>query len=272
MNIQQSRIDEICQQLELNGILSSYNNIAQSAANNTSTTYTDFLEQILSEELSYRKIRSRQMLLKTAGFPYIKTLEQFDFQNNPGVPKKIIRELFSLSFIARKENIVLLGPSGLGKTHIAIALGYAATQAGIRVRFVSASELLMNLEIAAKQDRIKDALNRIISHSKLLIIDELGYLPINKIQANYLFQIISKRYENNSIIITSNLNFGLWDQTLADDKTLTAALLDSLLHHSHILQFKGDSYRLKEKIKSGVMYDVKQHNDEGNLLAQGDQF
>jgi len=230
MNLQSERIDYLCTYLELNGILQSYLSIAQHAANKADT-YTDFLENILDEECKTRKLKGRQMLLKTAGFPYVKTLEQFDLSYNPGIPKAAIKELFSLTFIERKENIILLGPSGVGKTHIAIALGYAATQAGIRVRFVSAADLLLNLEIAAKQDRLKDAMRRVVGHSKLLIIDELGYLPINKIQANYLFQIVAKRYENHSIIISSNLNFGQWDQTLADDKTLAAALLDRLLHH-----------------------------------------
>ena len=253
MNLQHERIDNFCQQLELNGVLQSYSNIAQNSANNNES-YTDFLEKILEEELSIRKFKGKQMLLKTAGFPYIKTFEQFDLSYNPGIPKAAIKELFSLTFVERKENIVLLGPSGVGKTHIAIALGYAATQAGIRVRFVSAADLLLNLEIAAKQDRLKDAMRRVVGHSRLLIIDELGYLPINKVQANYLFQLVAKRYENNSIIISSNLNFGQWDQTLADDKTLTAALLDRLLHHSHVLHFKGGSYRLKDKVKSGSIF------------------
>lgn len=253
MNLQHERIDNLCQQLELNGVLQSYSNIAQNSANNNES-YTDFLEKILEEEWSIRKFKGKQMLLKTAGFPYIKTFEQFDLSYNPGIPKAAIKELFSLTFVERKENIVLLGPSGVGKTHIAIALGYAATQAGIRVRFVSASDLLLNLEIAAKQDRLKDAMRRVAGHSRLLIIDELGYLPINKVQANYLFQLVAKRYENNSIIISSNLNFGQWDQTLADDKTLTAALLDRLLHHSHVLHFKGGSYRLKDKMKSGSVF------------------
>ena len=253
MNLQHERIDSFCQQLELNGVLQSYSNIAQNSANNNES-YTDFLEKILEEEWSIRKFKGKQMLLKTAGFPYIKTFEQFDLSYNPGIPKAAIKELFSLTFVERKENIVLLGPSGVGKTHIAIALGYAATQAGIRVRFVSAADLLLNLEIAAKQDRLKDAMRRVVGHSRLLIIDELGYLPINKVQANYLFQLVAKRYENNSIIISSNLNFGQWDQTLADDKTLTAALLDRLLHHSHVLHFKGGSYRLKDKVKSGSIF------------------
>lgn len=254
MSLQPLRLQTLCEQLELHGVLSSYSNIAQNAAHKQ-LSFTDFLEQILEEELSVRKLKGRQMLLKTAGLPYVKTLEQFNLTYNPGIPKSAIKELFSLSFIERKENVVLLGPSGVGKTHVAIALGYAATQAGIRVRFVSAADLLLNLETAARQEKLKDAMRRVTGHSKLLIIDELGYLPINKIQANYLFQVVAKRYENNSIVITSNLNFGQWDQTLAEDKTLTAALLDRLLHHSHIIQFKGDSYRLKEKIKSGVLHN-----------------
>ena len=259
MSLQSVRLQTLCEQLELNGILSSYSTIAQNAANNQHT-FTDFLEHILEEERSIRALKGRAMLLKTAGLPYVKTLEQFDLTYHPGIPKSAIKELFSLSFIERKENVVLLEPSGVGKSHIAIALGYAATQAGIRVRFVSAADLLLNLETAARQEKIKDAMRRVTGHSKLLIIDELGYLPINKTQANYLFQVVAKRYENNSIVITSNLNFGQWDQTLAEDKTLTAALLDRLLHHAHILQFKGGSYRLKDKIKAGVLYEGNKDN------------
>ena len=236
--------------------MSCYDNLALNAIEEQKS-YADYLEDILQEEIKYKKSKSRQMLLKTAGLPYIKTFAQFDMQYNPETPSKSLKEIFSLSFIERKENIVLLGASGLGKTHIAIALGYAATQAGIRVRFVSAADLLLNLEIAAKQDKLKDAMRRVAGHSKLLIIDELGYLPINKIQANYLFQIVAKRYEQSSIVITSNLNFGQWDRTLANDKTLTAALLDRLLHHSHIIQFKGDSYRLKGKINAQDIHNEK---------------
>lgn len=252
------------QRLELHGIASSYANLSQSAANNE-LSYVDFLEKLLEEEHNVRKLKGRQMMLKTAGFPYIKTLEQFDLQYNVGIPKKAINELFSLSFIERKENVVILGPSGLGKTHIAISLGYAATQAGIRVRFTSAADLLLNIETAAQQGKLKDSIRRVAGHSKLLIIDELGYLPISKIQANYLFQIVAKRYENASIVITSNLNFGQWDQTLAEDKTLTAALLDRLLHHAHILQFKGSSYRLRNKFKSGLIEHEKMEDKAVNI-------
>jgi len=251
MNMQSERIQALCERLGLNGIITSYSNIAQAAANEKQS-YADFLEKILEEEDSIRKTNGKKMLLRMASFPYVKTYEQFDLQFNIGIPQSAIKELFSLSFVERKENVVILGPSGLGKTHIAIALGYAAVQSGIKVKFISAADLLMNIEIAAKQDKLKEAMKRVVSHYKLLIIDELGYLPISKVQANYLFQVIAKRYERGSILVTSNLNFGQWDQTLADDKTLTAALLDRLLHHAYILQFKGNSYRLKNKLKSGI--------------------
>lgn len=194
------RLQILCEQLELHGILSSYSTIAQNAAHNQ-LSFTDFLEKILEEELIVRKFKGRQMLLKTARLPYIKTLdiktlEQFDLTYNPGIPKSAIKELCSLCFIERKENVVLLGLSGVEKTHIAIALRYAATQAGIRMRFVNVADLLLNLETAARQAKIKDAMRRATRHSKLLIIHELGYLPINKIKTNYLFQVIAKRYEN----------------------------------------------------------------------------
>jgi DNA replication protein DnaC len=252
MNIQLERLEFLCQELSLNAVASCCSNLAQESAKDEQT-YVGYLEKVLEEEYRLKKSKARDMLIKTAGFPYVKTLDQYDMKFNAGTPKKAINELFSLGFIERKENVVILGPSGLGKTHIAISVGYAAAQAGIRVRFISAADLLATIENAIKHDRLKDCMRRLTSYSKLLIIDELGYLPINKSQANYLFQIIAKRYENGSILITSNLNFGQWDQTLGNDKTLTAALLDRLLHHSHILQLKGKSYRLKDKIKSGIV-------------------
>lgn len=252
MSTQCNTIDNLCESLNFSGIISCYNNIAETAAKEQKT-YLTFLEEILKEENSFRVNRSKSMLLKTAGFPYIKTLEQFDLNFNKTIPRKLIQQLFSLTFIERKENIVILGASGLGKTHIAIALGYATTQAGYKVRFISAADLLTYLETAKKQDKLKDCMRRLTTHYRLLIIDELGYLPVNKEQANLLFQVIAKRYENFSTLITSNLNFGEWDKTLGNDKTLTAALLDRLLHHSHIMQFKGKSYRLKDKQKSGLI-------------------
>ena len=148
---------------------------------------------------------------------------------------------------------MLLGPSGTGKTHIAVALGYAATQAGIKVRFITAADLLMILTTAHRQNQLGEALKRFVNPYRLLIIDEIGYLPMSREQANLFFQVIAKRYERGSLIVTSNLPFGQWDQTFADDATLTAAMLDRLLHHAHVVPIQGDSFRLRDKRRAGLM-------------------
>ena len=165
----------------------------------------------------------------------------------------MVNELATLSFIERKENVVLLGPSGVGKTHIACALGYQAVQAGIKTRFISASDLILQLTIAQRQDKYKQVMQRAVLAPRLLIIDEIGYLPFNAQEAKLLFEVIAKRYEKGSVILTSNLPFGQWGQIFANDTALTSAMLDRVLHHSHIVQIKGESYRIKEKKQAGLM-------------------
>ena len=193
------------------------------------------------------------MLTRVAGFPAIKTLEAFDFAFATGVPRTQIHELASLSFIERIENVVLLGPSGTGKTHIAIALGYLATQRGWKVRFTSAADLALALETAQRQGRLKEVMHRTVAAPKLLIIDEIGYLPFAREQANLFFQVVARRYEKGAMILTSNLAFGSWDESFAGDAVLTAAMLDRILHHAAIVQIAGESYRLKDKRRAGVM-------------------
>ena len=149
--------------------------------------------------------------------------------------------------------MALLGPSGTGKTHIAIALGYKAVQAGLKTRFISASDLILQLTTAQRQGKYKSVMQRSVVAPKLLIIDEIGYLPFDTSESKLLFEVIAKRYEKGSIILTSNLPFGQWGQTFANDTALTSAMLDRILHHSHILQIKGDSYRLKEKKQAGLL-------------------
>lgn len=251
MNLQHEKIQQMCDQLNLSAISNIYDSAAQEAVK-LSKSYVDYLENLLHEEHLNKQQRSKSILTKFAGFPVIKTLDDFDFSFAKGIPKKQIKELSSLTFVERKENIVLLGPSGIGKTHLSIALGYTATQAGIKTKFISAADLMLQLETAQRQGKYKTTLQRIVNQPRLLIIDEVGYLPFSREQANNFFQVIAKRYEKGSVIVTSNLSFGQWDINFANDKVLTAAMLDRLLHHAHIIKCKGDSYRLKDKVKAGV--------------------
>jgi DNA replication protein DnaC len=251
-SLQVERLKELCDQLHLLHLPHQLAHLGQMAAKRE-LGYLEFLEQALRGESLARVERTRAMLTRVAGFPAIKTLDAFDFEFAAGVPKSVVQELGSLAFVERSENVVLLGASGVGKTHLAIALGYRATQAGIRTRFMSAADLLMQLTTALRQNTLEQAIKRIVRPYRLLIIDELGYLPMNREQANLLFQVIAKRYEVGSLIVPSNLPFGQWDQTFADDATLTAALLDRLLHHAHVVPISGDSYRLKEKRRAGVI-------------------
>jgi len=156
-----------------------------------------------------------------------------------------------LAFVQRAENVVLLGPSGVGKTHIALALGHRALTAGHKVRFLTAADLMLQLASAKKQDRLKEYFNRAVLGPKLLIVDEIGYLPFGRDEANLFFNVVAKRYERGSMVLTSNLPFTQWASAFADDQTLTAAMLDRLLHHAHIVQITGESYRLKDKRKAG---------------------
>jgi DNA replication protein DnaC len=253
MNLQHERIASLCDTLNLPFIAQAYGLAAQEAARQD-TAYSDFLEQLLREEVGGRKTRQQSMLSRMAGFPAIKTLEEFDYSFAKGVKKSQIEDLAGLGFIERYENIVLVGPSGVGKTHLAMALGYRATQAGIKTRFMTAADLLLLLTTAHQQNNVKTVMQRAIKAYRLLIIDEIGYLPMTREQANLFFQVIATQYEKGSLIVTSNLSFGQWDATFAQDTTLTAALLDRLLHHAHVVPISGESYRLRHQKQAGMLY------------------
>ncbi len=252
MSIQHQRVVELCNELRLGGIAAQYSALAQKAAEKHAS-FTDFVEELLGAERESRRARAREMFARVAGFPAIKTLDQYDFSFATGAPRKQIMELASLAVIERAENVVFLGPSGVGKTHLAIALGYLATQKGYKTRFFSAADLVLMLEAAQRQGRYREVMHRAINAYKLLIIDEIGYLPMSREQANLFFQVVARRYERGSMILTSNLTFGSWDSAFAGDGVLTVAMLDRILHHSIIVNINGESFRLKDKRKAGIL-------------------
>lgn len=222
MNLQHERMGHLCERLNLPFIAQGYAAAAQEAAKQE-RSYSDFLEALLKAEAQGRQVRKQNMLTRLAGFPALKTLEDFDYSFAAGVKRSQIDELAGLGFIERHENALFIGPSGVGKTHLAIALGYRAAQAGMKTRFTTAADLLLTLSVAHAQNQLKTVMHRAINAYRLLIIDEIGYLPMNREQANLFFQVIAARYEKGSLIVTSNLPFGQWDGTFAQDATLTAA-------------------------------------------------
>lgn len=244
-------ISNACEILRLAGVLQSYSALADECAKNN-LSHTEYLSKVLTYELANREQRSRQMVLKMATLPSVKTLEMFDF-NSSSINKAQITELSNLRFLANHENIILLGPSGTGKTHLSISLGYLATLQRQKVKFITTADLLLQLEAAKMQNKLDSYLNKTIGGVSLLIIDEFGYIKLNELQANLFFQLINKRYETGSVIITSNLIFTKWKDVLNNDEALTAAILDRLIHHSHIINIQGESYRLKQKRKAGIL-------------------
>jgi len=256
MNLQIDRITTLCETLKLAGVSDSYPALA-SAAVEQEHSFTDFLENVLVAERDCRRSRSASTLVRMAGFPTVKTLEQYDFKFASSAPKRQIEQLASLAFVARKENAVFLGPSGVGKTHLAIALGHKAASAGIKTRFITAADIILQVETAQRQNRLSNYMRTLTGYG-LLIIDEIGYLPMQREQAHLFFQIVAARYEKGSTIMTSNLSFSTWDQAFAGDRVLTAAMLDRLLHHAQVIQIRGESYRLKDKRKAGIIVPAQQ--------------
>ncbi|MDZ4184003.1 MAG: IS21-like element helper ATPase IstB [Desulfuromonadales bacterium] len=209
--------------------------------------HVDYLAKLTEGELHLRRDRATLRRVRNARFPVIKTLDQFSWNWPKSINRMAVQNLFHLQFHKENANIIFLGAVGLGKTHLATALGYAACLAGKSVLFSTAVDAINTLAAAQAANRLKVELKKYLSPS-LLILDELGYLPIDKLGADLLFQIISQRYERGSIIITSNRAFKQWPEIFNNDSMLTSAILDRLLHHAETMIIEGKSYRMKDQI------------------------
>jgi DNA replication protein DnaC len=211
--------------------------------------HVEYLAALIEGEALDRQQRTIQRRIRLARFPVIKTLESFQWTWPRKINRLQVQNLFRLKFVEDKANVIVLGGVGLGKTHLATALGYAACLKGHSVLFATAVDVINTLAAAQNAGRLKQELNKYLKPT-LIVLDEIGYLPIDKTGADLLFQIISKRYEQGSIVLTSNRVFKKWPEIFNNDSTLTSALLDRLLHHAETVLIEGKSYRMKDQIES----------------------
>lgn len=239
-----------CTQLRLTKIAATLPTLLEDAASQE-LSYSAFLSTVLRTEVASKQEKHHLMRVQMARFPFHKTLDGFDWKAQPSIEPKVIKELATMRFVANGANALLLGPPGVGKTHLSVALGMEACRLGLRVAFTTAAALITTLGKALYENRLDERL-KILTQPKLLIIDEIGYIPIDRQGANLFFQLISRRYERGSILLTSNQSLGAWGEVFGD-AVIASAILDRLLHHATTVNIKGESYRLREKRKAGLM-------------------
>jgi DNA replication protein DnaC len=248
-NVYEAKAHQGLDQLGLNIAADHLDSAAQRAAAEN-WSYSHFLGYLLEGELAERHRRTVELNLQFARFPVKKTLDAFDYTAQPSIDPRIVNELACGRFLQEGRNLVLLGPPGVGKTHLAIALGVRTCELGHRVCFTTAIDLAHKLTKAVELNRLDREMKN-LTRPKLLILDEVGYLQFDPVQASLLFQVICQRYQRQqAIILTSNKAFGDWGQVFADDSVMASAALDRLLHRSTVINIKGDSYRLTERRKA----------------------
>jgi DNA replication protein DnaC len=240
-----ARLEQGLKRLKLKHIRDMLEEINQLALQEE-PSYLDFLAYLVAEEISGRETTQTERRLKAARFPAYRTLEQFDFSFQASVSQQTIKDLASLEFIEAKENLVLLGPPGVGKSHLAITLGVEAVKVGYSALFTTMDELAARMYACLADGSLLQYMRSLLRND-LIILDEVGYLTLDKTASDHLFQLINKAYERVSLIVTSNLDFAEWGTLFASAGT-AAALLDRLLHHAHVITMRGDSYRIRNRL------------------------